>query len=255
MRLTLAIAGRASAGIDACYASGFSPGWRIVVECTVEPSGWRRLARPPACGGAVLFVLTRRFFSSLLPEPGERQGRAGWARSVAPSPCSRGPEAQRPRAHPAALWSLVGRGGGRFGSGVQGTCCSDPPCVSDRGHLPGSARTRRPGGRDTKAPDARPRPPSRQSTKLSAIDRFPGSAVPFLYLPFVLKQGGRPWSPPGKVHPVCRTPSARVSPPVSRGATGSGMVLASSTDRVTTVVVASSCRRSRAGSDKEVTRS
>ncbi len=46
-----------------------------------------------------------------------------------------------------------------------------------------------------------------------------------------------------------------VSPPLSPGATGSGMVLTSLTDRVTTVIVSSSCRRSRAGSDKEVTRS
>ena len=45
-----------------------------------------------------------------------------------------------------------------------------------------------------------------------------------------------------------------VSAPLSPGATGSGMLLTSPTDRVTTVIDGSSCLRSRAGSDKKVTK-
>ena len=138
----------------------------------------------------MLFVLTRRFFSSLPPEPGERQGRAGWARPAAPSPWSRGPEAPRLRAHPTALWSFVGRGIVRSGVGERGKWCIDFPCASGRGRWSGSARKYMPGGLCRGAPGARPRPASRQSTGLSAIDRFPRSAMPFLITSLCPDRGG-----------------------------------------------------------------
>jgi hypothetical protein len=53
------------------YASWSSPRWRTVVGRTVEPSRWRPLARPPACGGAV-FV---RPHSPLPLHPPPRAGR------------------------------------------------------------------------------------------------------------------------------------------------------------------------------------
>jgi hypothetical protein len=132
----------------------------------------------------------------LPPGPGDRKGRAGSARPAAPSPCSRGPEVPRPRAHPTAL--LVGCGAGLFGAGEQGTWCSDLLCASGRGHLSGSARTRRRDAQGRVAPDARPPPPSRQSRGLSAIDRFPESAVPFLFPPFCPNAGGETPGYPGE---------------------------------------------------------
>jgi hypothetical protein len=203
----------------------------------------------------LLFVLTRRFCFVLPPEPGDRKGRGGWARPAALIPWPRGPEAPRPRAHPTALWSLVGCGAGRFGVGAQRTCCSALPCASGRGHSLHNARKRRPGARDTRAPDVRPRPPSRQSRGSWAIHRFSRSAMPFLFPPFCPDAGGEPRSPQRRSIWSAGLLQPGVFPPLSPGPTGSGMVFASPTDRGTTVIVRSSCRRSRAGSDKEVTRS
>ena len=193
--------------------------------------------------GAPLFVLIRRLLVFPLPGPGERKGRVGSERPAAPSPCWRGPEAPRPRAHPRALWSRVGCGAGLFGVGERRTSRTAPPCASGRGHSLHNARKCRPGARDTRVPHVRPRPPSRQSRGLWAIHRFSRPAMPFL-LP--------PLSPnTGRETPVCPDegasgPQGSFSPGlpsrVSPGATGSGMVLVSPTDRVTTVVVGSSCR-------------
>jgi hypothetical protein len=159
---------------------------------------------------APLFVLIRRLPFSLFAELGDRKGRAGLARPAAPSPWFPGPEVQRPRAPPAALWNVGGRGAGPLGAGVQGTCCTDPLCASGRGHLPGSARRRRHDGPGRGVPDARPRPLSRQSTGLSAIDRLSRSAVPFLLPPF-FKHGRETPVSPGKEHLACGAPSAGVS--------------------------------------------
>jgi hypothetical protein len=145
----------------------------------------------------VLFVLTRRFCFVLPPGPGDRKGRGGWARSAGPSLWARGPEAPRPRAHPTALCSPVSCGVGRSGAGVQDTCCNALPCASGRGHLPSNAQKRKRDAQDTRAPHVPPRPPSRQSTGLSAIHRFSRSAMPFSdYLPFFQHRRGDPWSPP-----------------------------------------------------------
>jgi hypothetical protein len=209
--------------------------------------------RSSACvRGAPLLVLIRRRLFFLLPEPGERKGRGGWARPAAPRPCSRGPELARP--HPAALWSLVCCGAGVAGVGEQGTSRSGHLCASGRGHLPGRSRRCVPGVQGTEAPDARPRPPSRQSRGLSAIHRFSRSAMPFLITSHLSRQGREdPGLPRGRSI-WGGAPSARGLPsPVARGRPPRD-VLAFPTDRVTTVTVGSSCRRSRAGSDKEVTK-
>jgi hypothetical protein len=179
--------------------------------------------RSSACvRGAPLFVLIRRLLFFLLPEPGERKGRAGWARPAAPRPGSRGPEVPRP--HPAALWSLVCCGAGLAGEAERGTSRNDHLCASGRGHLPGRARRCVPGGPSTGAPDARPRPPSRQSRGLSAIHRFSGSALPLLLPPFCPNSGGAPPGSPGE-GASCGVGLLQpgVSPPLSPGATGSGM--------------------------------
>jgi hypothetical protein len=113
------------------------------------PGGADPLDRLPA-GGAV--VRLTRCFSFFLPsEPGDRKGRAGWARPAVPRPCSRGPELARPRAHPTALWSIVGLGAGLFGVGERGTSRNVPLGASGRGHL-GSARRCVPGGRGIMPP-------------------------------------------------------------------------------------------------------
>ena len=211
----------AKAGADSRYASGSSPCSRTTSPAaspchrwigragrSAESSRLTRLNRPRACEGAVLLVLTRRLLVFLLPEPGERKGRAGWERRAAPSPCSRGPEAPLPRAHPRALWSRVGCGAGLFGVGERRTWRSDPLCASGRGHSSGTARRCVPYGLSTGPADARPHPLSRQSRGLSAIDRLPASAMPLPLPPFVQTGEGRPRSP-RKEHLVGRAPSAR----------------------------------------------
>jgi hypothetical protein len=172
----------------------------------------------------VLFVLTRRFCFVLPPEPGDRKGRGGWARPAAPSPWPRGPEAPGPRAHPTALWSLVGCGAGRFGVGAQRTCCSALPCASGRGHWLHNARKRRPGARDTRAPHVRPRPPSRQSRGLWAIHRFSRPAMPFLLPPLCPNTGREtPVSPGEGASGGVGLLQPGVSPPLSPGAARPGM--------------------------------
>jgi hypothetical protein len=147
---------------------------------------------------APLFVLIRRLPFSLLAELGDRKGRAVLARAAAPSPWYPGPEVQRPWAPRAVLWNLAGRGAETLGAGVQGRCCTDPLCASGRGHLPGSARRRRHDDPGRGVPDARPRPLSRQSTGLSAIDRLSRSAVPFFTSLLLKHREGRPRFSPGE---------------------------------------------------------
>jgi len=77
-----------------------------------------------------------------------------------------------------------------LGAAVQDTCCTDPLCALGRGHLPGSSGRCIRDGLDRAVPDARPRPLSRQSTRLSAIHWFSGSAGPSL-TPFLQTHKGR----------------------------------------------------------------
>ena len=189
-----------------------------------------------------------------LAESGERKGRAGWARPAGPIPCSRGPEVARPRAHPTTLWSLVCCGAGLAEVGERGTWRNDHLCASGRGHLRGTPRKCAPGGVSTAPPDARPHPLSRQSTVWSATHRFSGSALPLMFPPFVQTGEGRPRSPREGAAWWAGLLQSGVSPPLSPGATDSGMVPTSPTDRVKTVIDGTSCLRSRAGSDKKVTK-
>ena len=159
---------------------GSSPCWRSASPAASSRLRWIGLegargtrqmgaTRSSACvRGAPLFVLIRRLLFFLLPEPGERKGRGGWARPAALRPWSLGPEVARPRGHRAGLWSLVGCGAGLAVVGERRTCCTALPCASGRGHL-GSARKCVPDGRGKGAAPARPHPLSRQSTVLSAI--------------------------------------------------------------------------------------
>ena len=200
----IASVGRVWADADSCYEPGvFAVLEERIASLTLPPMALRAQCRARQIGatrstarvcGAPLFVLILRLLVFLLPEPGERKGRGGWARPAAPRPCSRGPEVPRPH---LALWSLVGCGAGLAVVGERGTSSNAPLDASGRGRL-GSARRCVPGELSTGVPGVRPHPLSRQSRGLSAIHRFSGSAMPFLLPPSCPNRGGETPVSPGR---------------------------------------------------------